>query len=216
MNKKIYLIPVIVLSLIIFQLFSFQVQPIIKKQAEKEIKQYLQLIINHVSFLNKTDYKKVVNIKYKEGKIVSMGFNMVYINNITGKYVNRIETTMQAIEDGKYKSIQDTIYNQRLKKFAKEGIVIKIPIGMFFNNIFLADVGPKIKIRYQGLSIVSSNINKSLKNYGINHIAISIDLQMKIKLMIIAPFYRQSYQEDFVVPFVFEIIEGEVPSWYHQ
>ncbi len=216
MNKKIYLIPVIVLSLIIFQLFSFQVQPIIKKQAEKEIKQYLQLIINHVSFLNKIDYKKVVNIKYKEGKIVSMGFNMVYINNITGKYVNRIETTMQAIEDGKYKSIQNTIYNQRLKKFAKEGIVIKIPIGMFFNNIFLVDVGPKIKIRYQGLSIVSSNINKSLKNYGINHIAISIDLQMKIKLMIIAPFYRQSYQEDFVVPFVFEIIEGEVPSWYHQ
>ena len=47
----------------------------------------------------------------------------------------------------------------------------RIPIGSLTNNIFLQDRGPSFSIKYKTLSLTSSNIDKKIKNYGINHLA---------------------------------------------
>lgn len=90
----------------------------------------------------------------------------------------------------------------------------RIPIGSLTNNIFLQDRGPSFSIKYKTLSLTSSNIDKKIKNYGINHLAISIDLNVTIVLQILVPLYHEHFKENYTIPLVYEVIEGEVPSWY--
>ena len=69
-------------------------------------------------------------------------------------------------------------------------------------------------IKYKTLSLTSSNIDKKIKNYGINHLAISIDLNVTIVLQILVPLYHEHFKVNYTFPLVYEVIEGEVPSWY--
>ena len=106
-------------------------------------------------------------------------------------------------------------YNKKLLKINQQkGIVARIPIGSLTNNIFLQDRGPSFSIKYKTLSLTSSNIDKKIKNYGINHLAISIDLNVTIVLQILVPLYHEHFKENYTIPLVYEVIEGEVPSWY--
>jgi len=196
--------------LIAFLLISFQIQPIIQNLAKKEMDHFIQLVINHVSFVSEIDNSKLLNNENQ-----TFQFNMVYLNSITGQYVNELEETLLQIQEGEYKNNDKSIYNKYLKKISEnKGIVASLPLGMVTNNVFLENIGPHIDVKYKTKSLVSSHIDKNVKNYGINHMLVTIDLTVTMELQIIIPFNKNNYKKQFQIPLVFEIIEGEVPSWY--
>lgn len=188
--------------------------PLLHENANNQVKQFVQIVINHVAFTN--DYKKsnLVNIKYNNNKQVSMiDFDMQEINTVCSDYVNDIEKVMFSIEDGTFNS-NNSIYNNKLKKISKSGVIGKVSVGSMSDNAFLTHLGPSFKIRYQALSRVSSTINKQVKNYGINYMSISIDLLVDIELLYQLPLNKGSYKHTYTIPLLFEIIEGQVPNWY--
>lgn len=193
-----------------FFLLSFQIQPIIQKLAKKEMDHFIQLVINHVSFISQIDNTQLI---HSDNDIFQ--FNMVYLNSITGKYVADLEEILIQVQEGKYKNNSHSIYNKYLKKISEnKGIVASLPLGMVTHNVFLENLGPHINIKYKTKSLVSSQIDKKVKNYGVNHVLITIDLTITIELQIIVPFNKNNYKKHFQIPLVFDIIEGEVPSWY--
>lgn len=201
---------IIVSLLVLFIVISFQIQPVIEKIAVKEMDQFIQLVINHVSFTDEIDDDKILT---KDDNDVE--FNMIYINKICSQYILDLEEVLHSIQEGIYKKQNKSIYNQYLKKVSdNQGVIASIPLGALTNNIFLENIGPKFNIRYQMRSLVSSNIAKTVKSYGINHVLISIDLTVLVELQILIPFRASNYKKSFQIPLVFKIIEGEVPSWY--
>lgn len=201
---------IIISLLILFFLISYQVQPIIEKRAVKEMDHFIQLVINHVSFIDEIDDQRLF-----ENIDDTVQFNMVYINNICSQYIVKLENVLQTIQEGQYQKKGQSIYNQYLKEISdNQGVIASIPIGIITKNIFLENLGPSLDIRYQLQSLVSSQISKSVKNYGINHILVTIDLTVLIELQIVIPFRISDYKKSFQIPLVFKIIEGEVPSWY--
>ena len=206
--KKIIII--IISLLIMFLLLSYQIQPTIEKLAKKEMDHFIQLVINHVSFISQIDDSQLINTDQQ-----SFQFNMVYLNSITGQYVTDLEEILLQIQEGKYKNNDQSIYNKYLKKISEnKGIVASLPLGMITHNVFFENLGPHINVKYKTKSLVSSQIDKEVKNYGINHMLVTIDLTVTIELQIIVPFHKNNYKKQFQIPVVFEIIEGEVPSWY--
>lgn len=201
---------IIISLLILFFLISYQVQPIIEKRAVKEMDHFIQLVINHVSFIDEIDDQRLF-----ENIDDTVQFNMVYINNICSQYIVKLENVLQTIQNGQYQKKGQSIYNQYLKEISdNQGVIASIPIGIITKNIFLENLGPSLDVRYQLQSLVSSQISKSVKNYGINHILVTIDLTVLIELQIVIPFRISDYKKSFQIPLVFKIIEGEVPSWY--
>ena len=87
-------------------------------------------------------------------------------------------------------------------------------MGILLNNPFLADFGPKINIRYKSISAITSSLDKEIKSYGVNHMMISLTITIKIKLMVLVPFYDEEFNKSYDYPLIMEIIEGEVPNWY--
>lgn len=201
---------IIVSLLVLFIVISFQIQPVIEKMAVKEMDQFIQIVINHVSFTDEIDDDKILT---KDDNDVE--FNMIYINKICSQYIVDLEEVLHSIQEGIYKKQNKSRYNQYLKKVSdNQGVIASIPLGTLTNNIFLENIGPKFNIRYQMRSLVSSNIAKTVKSYGINHVLISIDLTVLVELQILIPFRASNYKKSFQIPLVFKIIEGEVPSWY--
>lgn len=206
--KKIFII--IVSLLILLLIVSFQMQPVIEKMAVKKMDQFVQLVINHVSFTEEIDDQQLFTDTDH-----TVEFNMVYINKICSQYVSDLENVLQLIQEGKYKKKNQSIYNQYLKEISdNQGIIASIPIGGLTGNVFLENIGPRLHVRYQTQSLVSSNISKTVKSYGINHVLVTIDLTVLIELQILIPFRTSNYKKSFQIPLVFKILEGEVPSWY--
>lgn len=206
--KKIFII--IVSLLIMLLIVSFQMQPVIEKMAVKKMDQFVQLVINHVSFTEEIDDQQLFTDTDH-----TVEFNMVYINKICSQYVSDLENVLQLIQEGKYKKKNQSIYNQYLKEISdNQGIIASIPIGGLTGNVFLENIGPRLHVRYQTQSLVSSNISKTVKSYGINHVLVTIDLTVLIELQILIPFRTSNYKKSFQIPLVFKILEGEVPSWY--
>ena len=206
--KKIFII--IVSLLVLLLIVSFQMQPVIEKMAVKKMDQFVQLVINHVSFTEEIDDQQLFTDTDH-----TIEFNMVYINKICSQYVSDLENVLQLIQEGKYKKKNQSLYNQYLKEISdNQGIIASIPIGGLTGNVFLENIGPRLHVRYQTQSLVSSNISKTVKSYGINHVLITIDLTVLIELQILIPFRTSNYKKSFQIPLVFKILEGEVPSWY--
>lgn len=209
MKKGKYVL-IFILFFIIAYLFSNRITPRIENIASKETHQFIQILINHTSFTQNIDSHKLYK---KENNSIS--FQMNYINDIASNYVNNLEETLLRLEEGTYQKKEKSPYNKKLLKINKQkGIIAQIPIGALTNNIFLQDIGPSFSIKYKTLSLTSSNIDKKIKNYGINHLAISIDLNITIVLQVIVPLYHEHFKENYTIPLVYEIIEGEIPSWY--
>lgn len=206
--KKIVII--IVSLLVLLLIVSFQMQPVIEKMAIKKMDQFVQLVINHVSFTEEIDDQQLFTDTDH-----TIEFNMVYINKICSQYVSNLENVLQLIQEGKYKKKNQSLYNQYLKEISdNQGIIASIPIGGLTGNVFLENIGPRLHVRYQTQSLVSSNISKTVKSYGINHVLVTIDLTVLIELQILIPFRASNYKKSFQIPLVFKILEGEVPSWY--
>ncbi len=210
MMKKGKYVLIFILFFIIAYLFSNRITPRIENIASKETHQFIQILINHTSFTQNIDSHKLYK---KENNSIS--FQMNYINDIASDYVNNLEETLLRLEEGTYQKKEKSPYNKKLLKINKQkGIIAQIPIGALTNNIFLQNIGPSFSIKYKTLSLTSSNIDKKIKNYGINHLAISIDLNITIVLQVIVPLYHEHFKENYTIPLVYEIIEGEIPSWY--
>ncbi len=210
MMKKGKYVLIFILFFIIAYLFSNRITPRIEDIASKETHQFIQILINHTSFTQNIDSHKLYK---KENNSIS--FQMNYINDIASDYVNNLEETLLRLEEGTYQKKEKSPYNKKLLKINKQkGIIAQIPIGALTNNIFLQNIGPSFSIKYKTLSLTSSNIDKKIKNYGINHLAISIDLNITIVLQVIVPLYHEHFKENYTIPLVYEIIEGEIPSWY--
>lgn len=210
MMKKGKYVLIFIIFFVIAYLFSNRITPRIENIATKEINQFIQILINHTSFTQKIDTHKLYK---KENNSIS--FQMSYINDIASNYINNLEETLLKLEEGTFQQKGNSPYSKKLLKINQQkGIVAYIPVGSLTNNIFLQDRGPSFSIKYKTLSLTSSNINKKIKNYGINHLAISIDLNITIILQVLVPLYHEHFKENYTIPLVYEVIEGEVPSWY--
>ena len=212
--KKRYLLIILVIVVIIY-FISTSFTPIIKKIADKEVNRFCQMIINNVELPVEVDHQKLVNIKRNGDSIASINFDTSYAADIGAKIVDELEKIFFEIEEGKYKKTNASIYQSKLEKVSNNnGIIASVHLGMLLNNPFLADFGPKINIRYKSISAITSSLDKEIKSYGVNHMMISLTITIKIKLMVLVPFYDEEFNKSYDYPLIMEIIEGEVPNWY--
>lgn len=215
MKKRYIFIIVIVILGAILHFFSVQITPMLKKIADKEIDRFCQMVINNTPFPVELDHQELINVDRSGNEISTINFDTSYASSIGAKIVNNLDELFVSLEEGVYKKTDDTFYQRKLEKISKDGgVIASVPIGMLADNPFLAELGPKIKIRYKTISAITCTVNKEIKSYGVNHVMVSLSLTIKIKMMVLLPFYNEEFNKAYDYPLVIEIIEGEVPNWY--
>ena len=214
MKKRYLFIIVIVILGVILHFLSVSITPMLKKIATKEIDRFCQMVINNTPFPVELDHQELIKVNRSGNEISTINFDTNYASSIGAKIVNNLDELFVSLEEGVYKKTDDTFYQRKLEEISNNGgVIASVPLGMMTDNPFLAEVGPKIKIRYKTISAITCTVNKEIKSYGVNHVMVSLSLTIKIKMMVLLPFYNEEFNKAYDYPLVIEIIEGEVPNW---
>ncbi|WP_027089796.1 sporulation protein YunB [Thomasclavelia saccharogumia] len=215
MKKRYLFIIIIVILGVILHFLSVSITPMLKKIATKEIDRFCQMVINNTPFPVELDHQELIKVNRSGNEISTINFDTNYASSIGAKIVNNLDELFVSLEEGAYKKTDDTFYQRKLEEISNNGgVIASVPLGMMTDNPFLAEVGPKIKIRYKTISAITCTVNKEIKSYGVNHVMVSLSLTIKIKMMVLLPFYNEEFNKAYDYPLVIEIIEGEVPNWY--
>ena len=75
-------------------------------------------------------------------------------------------------------------------------------------------MGPKIPVRVEFVGSVLTNINTTIKEYGINNALIEMVIQIELKEKIILPILSKEILITNEVPVSYKIINGNIPNYY--
>lgn len=150
------------------------------------------------------------------GEIRAIDFNAPIVNKFLTETTNSVQINLRNIEKGNIDAIEfsDSLMVDYDKKKLEKGIIYEINSGMIFNNVLLANLGPKIPVKISLVGDAVSNISTNIKNYGINNALIEVYVNIKINEKVILPFYDKTITVKTKVPVALKIVTGSVPTYY--
>jgi len=95
-----------------------------------------------------------------------------------------------------------------------QGLVIGIPMGFYYDNVFMAYLGPKIPIKVKFIGNILIGINTKITPYGINNSLIQVFLNLNITEAIFFPRQPEKINSEYELMIASKIIYGKVPNFY--
>lgn len=206
-NNIYFYISIIILVnfLILFNVIGKKITKNIVATSKATITNYLTNKVNddiNASTLKKYNINDLITLNYNQKKIVAINYNL-----------NEAYQLMQNIKNDLNKKTKP-YHNSIYKSNTNNDYYLSIPIYNYTSNYFLANLGPKIKIKSNIIQSVSGNIKTKIKNYGINTSLIELYIEFDIKSTIIIPFEKKVLTNKYEILISSKVIEGDVPSLY--
>ena len=212
MKNRVYVIIVLLLITsiaITLNLISKKIAPTLFKMAELEINKISTLVVNDAISETLEKENKINEIiettLSNDGIIQTVDFNSVIVNKILSKVTINISEKLKSIEKGNVKYELGS---------TKKGVIMKIPMGSAFKNVFFSNLGPKIPVRLHYFGDINSNVKTKLTPYGINNALIEVIISIDIKAKVIFPLISRDININCDIPLIIKMIQGKVPSYY--
>lgn len=172
---------------------------VISKAVDEEVSQNLD--IEDLFFTSKDT----------SGNITSIDFNPITINKISNMIKANIFEYLEDLENGNIEKIKNTaLFSSRIN----EGIIFEIPSGVVFNNIILANIGPKVPVKLNLTGDILTNISTKVTDYGINNAVVEVIVNVEVYEQVILPFTTKRITINTDIPIAIKLIQGEIPSYF--
>ena len=220
-NFIIYIIISIVLAVfLLFRYINKKVSPLLLDYAEIESKKLSSIIvskaINNEIAKELTVENLFVITKSDDGEIRTIDFNPVLVNQLLLKATTAVQTNLKYLEDGDIDKLElgeNTLINYDPNNL-REGIFYKVPTGVIFGNALLANLGPKIPVRFSLIGDIIANVVTNVTSYGINNALIDAKMSLKLNQKVILPIATRDISVEVTVPIALKVIQGVVPEYY--
>ena len=207
----------LVLSYILINYISKQINPFYMSYAETEVNKILTEIINNSvteEVEKEMNINEIFNIQKNEsGDIQLIEYNSINVSKILGKITNNIQNNLTKIEKGNIDLTDNKLLNINKNKL-KRGIIYEIPIGVYSNSIFLSNLGPKIPVKMQLIGDVISSISTNVKEYGINNALIEVGVTIELNSRVFLPYISNDIKIKGTIPIALKLIQDTIPSYY--
>ena len=194
--------------------------PILMEYAETEIRKIVSIIINHAISRNVTENIDIDELfliaRNSEGEIKTVDFNPIIVNRVLTEITNSVQLNLKYLERGRIDllDISDNALAQYDLNKLQQGIVYEIPSGVVFGNSFLANIGPRIPVRFGLIGDIVSYINTRVTNYGINNALVEVNIVLEVTERVILPFFTNRIKIVTSIPVALKLIQGTVPNYY--
>lgn len=220
-NILVYIIVAILIAVfLLFKYINKRVSPILLDYAEMESRKLASIVVSKAINKEIASELTVENLfvitKSDDGEIKTIDFNPVLVNELLLKATTAVQTNLKYLEDGKIDKLElgeNTLINYNPDNL-REGIFYKIPAGVVFNNSLLANLGPKIPVRFSLIGELGANIVSNVTNYGINNALIEVQMNLKLNQKVILPIASRKATVEVNVPIALKIVQGVVPEYY--
>ncbi len=145
------------------------------------------------------------------GEIESIDFNTSVINDVMLIVAKNVRKRLKEVEEGK--NLPEEMYTNVKDKNIKHGVMYEVPLGIGFNNAFLADSGPKIPVKIKYSGNVSLDIKTRVSSYGINSALIEIYIYVEVTQRTIIPYSSKDVKLTSEIPVVLKVVKGSIPNY---
>ena len=190
----------IIVLIIIFVLYfySYKMMPLLIRYSKIKSKKIA------IDIISKNVSDDVVKILDKEDLFLVERDNLGNIETVdyNSKVVNKIlsDTSKRVV-----KNFQDL-------KSINDGIIMKIPVGIISNNVFIQGLGPKIPVKIILDGNVLTSLDTKVKEYGVNSALIEVSVKIEANIDVIIPFKTSEIKVINNVPISLKIAKGNVSS----
>ena len=208
--KKIFILflLIIIISIFIITILQKKVMPTYLNYAEGEMESLIVSIINKSvseTFANEFKEQELFLIKKDETKTIIVDFDPIILNKIMGTISNNIYDLLKKI------SAKD---REVLEEYHVDENIFYIPTGVIFNSLLLSNLGPKIPIKMELVSMVNPTIETKVSEYGINNSLVEIFIRVISHVRMILPTISKTIEVSVLVPISVSIIQGNIPEYY--
>lgn len=224
-KKKINFVIFIVIILIIMivltlNFISLKVNPVLLDYAQMEARKIASIIINDAvnqKITNDIDVEELFIItRDTNNEVKTIDFNPIIVNQILTETTILVQSNLRYLEQGKVDMLN--LMNNALIDYnqdkLKQGIIYEIPSGVIFGNSFLANIGPKIPVKFSLVGDIVGYINTNVTDYGINNALIEVNIVLELSEQVILPFVSEKITIDTTIPVALKLIQGSVPNYY--
>ena len=207
---------IIYLLLIIF-LLTYTILSTIGKKSSDNIMEVSNTLINDLiidivnssiknDILKQNNINNLIEFNYNSKKeIESINYNLETAYDILVAIKNNILSTISNSNEYKY------YYKYYINN---NNIILEVPFYNYTSNIFIINLGPKIKSRINFLKTIDSSVKTVVKTYGINTIKLDIYASFTVISNIVVPFNKQEINNSFDILLTSKVINGKIPDYY--
>ena len=207
---------IIYLLLIIF-LLTYTILSTIGKKSSDNIIEVSNTLINDLiidivnssiknDILKQNNINNLIEFNYNSQKeIESINYNLETAYDILVEVKNNILSTISNTNEYKY------YYKYYINN---NNIILEVPFYNYTSNIFIINLGPKIKSRINFLKTIDSSVKTVVKTYGINTIKLDIYASFTVISNVIVPFNKQEINNTFDILLTSKVINGKIPDYY--
>lgn len=166
---------------------------ILHSYAETNMFEILNSTIAEVVDKYSADYNTLVNISYTpDGDIGTVTVNYSMVNAIKSEIAMNVSQKL---------SMQDEI-------------PVYVPIGAFFDNMYLMGKGPRIKFILVQRGCVQIDFEHSFEAAGVNQVMHTLKINLDADVALMLPFYdTHTYMKTSAI-LAQTVINGDIPDYY--
>lgn len=210
----------IIMIVLTLNFISLKVNPVLLDYAQMEARKIASIIINDAvnqNITNDIDIEELFIItRDTNNEVKTIDFNPIIVNQILTETTILVQSNLRYLEQGKVDMLN--LMNNALIDYnqdkLKQGIIYEIPSGVIFGNSFLANIGPKIPVKFSLVGDIVGYINTNVTDYGINNALIEVNIVLELSEQVILPFVSEKITIDTTIPVALKLIQGSVPNYY--
>ena len=152
----------------------------------------------------------LITEKNQQCDIIYVDFNLEKAYLVLDQVSSILNQSFQDLENGNVAvSYLDSELSHELGS-----MVLSIPIGNSFDNLYFYNLGPKIPVRINFIGSVLTNLKTKVTDYGLNNALVELFVYIEFKTQIMSPLEVEEITLKYDAVIASMMIEGEVPNFY--
>lgn len=197
-----------------------QLMPTYLQYAEVQTEKIASYVVNKAvnsrtsSVLDVNDI--IVDLPSEVDNMITTKFNTEIINQVRSETTTLVKEYLEQAENGDLThlpNLENVEYDVGRME-AGDGIVFFVPLGQAANLPLIGNLGPKIPIRFHIIGNVHSNVESSVREFGINNAIVEVTVLLEVNVQIIVPFASKAASVEQKIPVAIGLVRGSVPQIY--
>lgn len=193
------------------------IKPVLISYADSQTKRIAPLVIDKAIkdvVPNTKDIREITEMVPDGNGGSSVQFKADIINSLQAEISRAIQANLRQAEAGNLAYLQEET-GMEFNSEENEGISYSFPLGQATNNALLANLGPKIPIKFTAIGEVHSSVDTKVEQYPINNMFVEVSINVEVTVQMIIPFGSEQSQISQQVPVAIGLYPGDVPQFYN-
>ncbi|HEX7065496.1 MAG TPA: sporulation protein YunB [Bacillales bacterium] len=148
-----------------------------------------------------------------DGEVSFVSIDAANVNMLMTTTTSQVQRYLTRLEDGElwqYLKDQDIV----IESSNKGPLIQEVPLGLATGNALLANLGPKVPVRFQVIGNVTPSLVGKVTQISINNLFLEVYIKIDVEIQTIIPFATKPAHVKTEVLVASAIITREAPLYY--